>query len=94
VGLLPYLLFFIIRGLLFVSFPYFLSAFLFLFFLYIAFPSIVFHPSISTGAVVGALGRGVSWLSSPAGDDVGFVGVEAIVSWHSGYLIMRVSSTS
>jgi hypothetical protein len=72
----------------------FLSAFAFCFLRYIAFTSTVFQPSTSSRAVVGALGRGVSWVSGPAGEGVGSIEVGAIVSWHGGYLIMRASSVS
>jgi hypothetical protein len=76
------------------SFMLILSASAFFLFLYIAIPAIVFQPSISIGAVVGASGRGVSLVSVLAGGGVDFAVVEAIASWHSGYLIMRTSSTS
>jgi hypothetical protein len=76
------------------SFILVLSTSIFFFFLCIAIPSTVFQPSISIGAVVGALGRGVSLVSGPAGGGVDFAVVEAIASWDSRYLIMRASSTS
>jgi hypothetical protein len=86
--------FFVTGVLPFISFTLFLSASAVFFFLCVAFPSTVFHPSVSTGVVVGALGRGMSWVYGPAGEGVGFVEVEAITSWCSGYLIMRASSAS
>jgi hypothetical protein len=43
---------------------------------------------------VGASGRGMSWVSGPAGEGVDFAEVEVIVSGHGGYLIMRASSAS
>jgi hypothetical protein len=36
----------------------------------------------------------MSWVSGQVGEAVGFIEVEAVVSWHSGYLIIRVSSAS
>jgi hypothetical protein len=92
--LFPCLRFFVVRGLPLFSVAHFLSASSFFFFLCIAFPSTVFHPSISTGAVVGASGPGVSWGSGPAGEAVGFVQVGAVASWHGGYLIIRALSAS
>jgi hypothetical protein len=86
--------FFVLGVLLHVSFAHFLSASLFFFFLGIACPSTVVYPSVSTGAAVGALGRGVSWVSRLAGGGVGFAEVEAVASWRGGYLIMRASSAS
>jgi hypothetical protein len=77
-----------------VSFACFLSTSSFFFFLSITFPSTVFHLSVSTGAVAGVLGRGVSWVSGLVGEGLGFVEVEAIARWHGRYLIMRASSAS
>jgi hypothetical protein len=56
----PHPPFCVIGGLPFVSVARILSAAMFLLFLSVAFPSTVFHPSVSTGAVAGASGRGVS----------------------------------
>jgi hypothetical protein len=52
--------FFVVGVLSCISFAHILSASVLFFFLCVAFPSTVFHPSISTGAVTGASGRGVS----------------------------------
>jgi hypothetical protein len=90
----PYPPFFIVGGLLFVSSTRFLSASSFFFFRCVAFPSTVFHPSVCTGAVAGASGRGMSWVSGLAGEGVGFTEVEAVVSWHGWYLIIRAPSAS
>jgi hypothetical protein len=78
----------------FVLFASFLSASAVFFFLCIAFPSTIFQPSVSTRAVVGASGRGVSWVSGLAGEAVGFTEGEAIASWRGGYLIMTVLRAS
>jgi hypothetical protein len=50
----------VIGGLPFVSVAHILSASAFFLCLCVALPSTVFHPSVSTGAVAGASGRGVS----------------------------------
>jgi hypothetical protein len=59
-GFFPHPPFYVVGGLPFGSVERFLSAFSFFFFLCVAFPSTVFYPSVSTGAVAGASGRGVS----------------------------------
>jgi hypothetical protein len=59
--------FFVVGGLLRVSVARSLSAASLFLFLCIAFPSAVFQPSVATGAVVGASGRGVSWVAGPPG---------------------------
>jgi hypothetical protein len=51
--------FFVIGVLSYISFTHFLSASTLFFFLCIVFPSAVFYPSISTGAVMGVSGRGM-----------------------------------
>jgi hypothetical protein len=93
-GFFPRPPFFIVGGLSLVSFIRFLPMSSFFFFLCVAFPSTVFHLSISKGAVVGALGTGVFWVSCPAGEGMAVMEVEVIASWRGGYLIISASTTS
>jgi hypothetical protein len=60
-----------------------------------AFPFIVFHPSLSSRAVVvGASGIVVSWTAALSGRGLVIALVEVIARGHGGYLHIRASRAS
>jgi hypothetical protein len=90
----PLLLFFIVGVLFAVGIAHLLSALLFLLFFCMAFTSTVFHLSLSTGAVVGALGRAVSGEAELSREGLVSASVRVIMRGCRGYLIIRVSRVS